>query len=636
VCSLIILTARKISMGLQEGLKIRRREFLGAVAGGITILTPRKVWGALPAAANPASAHTFGQEGEHFLLDGQPFQIICGEMHYARVPREYWRDRLRKIRAMGLNTLCTYMFWNMHEPEAGQFNFSGNLDVAEFIRLAQQEGLWVLLRPGPYSCAEWEFGGFPYWLLATAGLTVRSRDPQFLALARKYMIEVGKQLAPLQITQGGPILMVQVENEYGSYGADHEYMRDIERMIRDAGFHVTLYTSDGEEDRMLAGGTLPDALAAINFGDGDDPAKQFAAFAKARTGVPRMCGEFWDGWFDHWGEKHHTTKPEASAQGLDWMLSEGISASLYMVHGGTTFGFMNGANFDSAYQPGISSYDYNAPIDEAGRPTEKFHALSAVIRKHLPAGTQVPALPEPLPMIEVPRWELRESAALDSLRRDPVRSERPKTFEALGQAYGFVLYRHRVEKPARGHLEIHEVRDYALISQGANRLGVLDRRRKQSGLNVELAAGASLDILVENMGRVNYGKHLLDTHKGITGRVTLNGQELTGWENYRLPLTELSALEFSPQAKAGPAFHRGTFDLESVGDTFLDLRGWGKGHAWMNGHHLGRYWRIGPQQSLFVPAPWLKQGRNEVIVLDVEEGRERTLAGRKEAVWEND
>lgn len=614
--------------------KIRRRDFMGAVAGAWSLLKPVVVLPEAGAGARPA-AHTFGHEGEHFLLDGKPFQIISGEIHYARVPRQYWRDRLRKIRSLGLNTICTYMFWNMHEPEPGRFNFEGNLDAAAFIRTAQEEGLWVLLRPGPYACAEWDFGGFPAWLLATPDMKVRTTDPRFLDAARRYILEVGRRLAPVQITHDGPILMVQVENEYGSFGHDHGYVQAIEKMLRDSGFDVTLYTSDGSWPPELAGGTLPDALSAINFGDSDDPAKEFANLAKFRHGVPRMNGEFWDGWFDHWGEEHHVTPSEAAAKGLDWMLSQRISVNLYMVHGGTSFGFMSGANYDKVYQPDISSYDYDAPIDEAGRPTKKFEVLSKVIRKHLPAGTEVPPLPAALPMIEIPTFQLAESASLEALLLDPVHSLRPLTMEALGQSYGFILYRTAIEAAVLGRLEIKEARDYAIVLQGWKRLGALDRRLQQAALEVSLEAGVPLDILVENMGRINFGPQLVDDRKGITERVTFAGKELTGWEIYRLPLTDLSALAFTPGRRPAPAFYRGAFELKKVGDTFLDMRGWGKGCVWVNGHNLGRYWSIGPQQSLFLPRPWLKQGKNEVVVLDLEESSHRSLAGRQQPVWGN-
>jgi len=590
-------------------------------SGGVTLL---------PGGTAQTAAHTFGYKGEHFLLDGEPFLLISAEMHYPRVPRPYWRDRMRKMRALGLNTLCTYVFWNLHESESGKFDFTGNLDVAAYLRTAQEEGLWVILRPGPYICSEWDFGGLPSWLLSTADLKVRTSDPRFLQAAAKYMRRVGEQLAPLQITRGGPIVMVQVENEYGSFGHDHDYMNAIRKIIRDAGFEVTLYTADGPEE--LEGGTLPDLPAGVNFGQGD-PAPEFAKFAKFRQGVPRMCTEYWDGWFDHWGEAHHTTSPEEAAQGLDWMLSRGISANLYMVHGGTSWGFMSGANFDGAYQPDISSYDYDSPLDEAGRPTRKFFLMREVLKKYLPAGTHLPELPAPLPMIEIPRFELREAALIAGLVGKPVLSEHPKTMEALGQSYGFVLYSTEVAKRVKGRLEIKGVRDYAVVVQGARSLGVLDRRLKQESLEVELESSEPLDILVENMGRVNFGPHLVDDRKGIVGPVTLAGSVLTGWENYALPMTDLSALRFSAAKVTGPAFWRGQFELSSLGDTFLDMRGWGKGYVWLNGRNLGRYWKIGPQQSLFVPSLWLRKGTNQVIVLDLEPADHPTLQGVKDPIW---
>lgn len=576
---------------------------------------------------------TFGWQGEHFLLDGKPFQIIAGDMHYARVPRQYWRDRMKKMKAMGLNTLTTYVFWNLHEPQPGQFDFTGNLDVAAYVRTAQEEGLWVIVRPGPYICTEWEFGGFPAWLLSTPDIKVRSADPRFLKAAENYMQRVGQQLAPLQITRGGPVIMVQVENEYGSFGSDKIYLNAVRQMIRDAGFDVTLFTSDGDPNK-LADGTLPDVLAVINFGGRDAPEKKFAVFDKFRQHVPRMCGEFWVGWFDSWGEKHQTVAAQKVAQGLDWMLARGISVSIYMFHGGSTFGFMNGANKSAVYKPIINSYDYDAPLDEAGRPTEKFFALRDVIKKYLPAGTVLPELPAPLPMIEIPRLELKESASLFSALGRPVKSERPQPMEAVGQNYGFILYRKRLDRAAKGTLEITEPSDYALVYQGDKRLGVLDRRLKQNSLNVELSTAAPLDILVENMGRVNFGPHMVTDRKGITEKVTVGGEELTGWEIYPLPLADLSRLKFSAKSKTGPAFYRGALKLNSIGDTYLDLRGWGKGLVWVNGHNLGRYWRIGPQQSLFVPAGWLKKGRNEIVVLDLEEGWSRSVQGIEELIFE--
>ena len=608
------------------GIRIpNRREFLAAA------LTAPLLTAA--ARAQDRSAHTFGWKDEHFLLDGQPFLIRSGEMHYPRVPRPYWRDRMRKMRALGLNTLCTYVFWGLHEPHPGQFDFSGNLDLAEYLRTAESEGLRVLLRPGPYICSEWDFGGLPAWLLADPAMEVRSKDPKFLEAAGRYLERVGREVRRLQITHGGPILMVQVENEYGSYGRDKEYLGAIRRMIREAGFDVTLYTSDGSGKSQLAGGTLDGVLSVINFGDTSNPEREFANFAAFRQKVPRMCGEFWVGWFDHWGERHHTTPPQRGAQGMEWMLSRGISANLYMVHGGSSFGFMSGANNGRIYEPDISSYDYDSPLDEAGRPTAKFHALREVLGKYA-GGNALPDLPEPLPVIAIPRFELRQSAALYSHLPEPLRAPAPISMEAAGQAYGYILYRKRIERPVQGPLEAGEVRDYAVVSQGHKRLGTLDRRSHQNRLDVSLEGGTPLDILVENMGRTNFGRLLASDRKGLEGPVTLAGIELKDWEIYPLPLDHPGSWQFSQGAAPGPALHRGGFQVKQIGDTFLDLRGWGKGVVWVNGHNLGRYWEIGPQQSLFVPAPWLVAGENEAIVLDLDDGGRRSLAGMTDPVYE--
>ena len=579
-----------------------------------------------------APTHRFGWKGQHFLLDDRPYQILSGEMHYARVPRPSWRRRMRLMKAMGLNTLTTYVFWNLHEPKPGQFDFSGNLDIAAFIRTAQEEGLWVILRPGPYICSEWEFGGFPAWLLAKPPIKVRSADPRFVQAATRYMQRVGRELVPLQITRGGPILMVQVENEYGSFASDKTYMRAVRQMIVDAGFNVPLYTADGSQ--KLAEGTLPDVLSAINFGASDSPEVEFARFAKFRPDVPKMCGEFWVGWFDAWGDKHHRVPTDTVTAGMEWMLSRGISVNLYMFHGGTTFGWMNGANKYEAYTPDISSYDYDSPVDEAGRPTPKFFALRDVIRKHLPAGTVLPDVPAPEPMITIPRFELSQSASLFANLPPPIPSQAIKTMEDLGQAYGLILYRTRVQTSGKAVLQLTEARDYVTVYQRSKPLGIIDRRENQNSLQAHFDASQPLDILVENMGRINFGPQLVNERKGISEKVTLDGKDLNAWDIFPLPLTDVQHLKFSSSHQAGPAFYRGSFALTQLGNTYLDMRGWGKGFVWINGRALGRYWSIGPQQSLFIPADWLKTGKNDVIVFDYEERGNRSLEGIDQLVFE--
>ena len=594
----------------------------------LTLLTSRLLHGT----QSRQRAHTFGWEGQHFLLDDKPFQIISGEMHYARVPRPYWRQRMRLMKAMGLNTLTTYVFWNLHEPRPGEFDFSGNLDISEYIRTAQQEGLWVILRPGPYICSEWDFGGFPAWLLATPDMKVRSTDARFLAAAERYLKRVGQELAPLQITRGGPIIMTQVENEYGSFGDDKTYMRAIRKMIVASGFDVTFYTADGAS--RLAQGTLPDVLSAINFGATDPPEKEFARFDQFRQNVPKMCGEYWVGWFDAWGQNHHTVPADLPAAGLDWMLGQGISVSLYMFHGGTSFGYMSGANKYAVYTPDITSYDYDSPVDEAGRTTPKFFALREVIKKHLPPGTVLPDPPPAPAMIEIPRFELNESASLFDSLPASVTSEQVKSMEMLGQSYGLILYRTKATASGKAVLKITEPRDYALVYQNRKQVAVIDRGLNQTSAEVELDASQPLDIVVENMGRVNFGPNLVNERKGITESVSLNDQTLTGWQIFPLPLAGVARLKFSAAPQSGPSFYRGSFDLHALGDTYLDMRGWGKGLVWVNGHNLGRYWKIGPQQSLFVPAEWMRTGKNEVVVFDYESGGQHSLAGIRQLVFE--
>jgi beta-galactosidase len=591
------------------------------------------VFAGIVLSAAPAQ-HTFGVEGEHFVLDGKPFVIRSGEMHYQRVPHQYWHDRMKKMRALGLNTLTTYVFWNVHEPKPGVWDFAGDHDLGAYLKAAQEEGLFVLLRPGPYVCAEWDLGGLPSWLLANEQMKIRSRDPQFLAAAERYIRKVGEIAAPLEVAKGGPILMVQVENEYGSYGNDHEYTGAVLKMLRNAGFDGTLYTADGSEDKMFAGGPLPGILAAINFGASDDPEKEFANFAQFRTGVPKMVGEFWTGWFDHWGENHHKTDPAKEAKNLDWLLSRGIGVNLYMAHGGTSFGPMAGANLDDRYEPDISSYDYDAPIDEAGRLTPKFYALREVFKKYLSAGETLPEPPEAMPMVEIPQLEFKSSAPLTQLLGSPLHGQSPAYMESLGQSYGLILYRHPMSKFVRGKLEVNEARDYALVSQKGNLLGVLDRRKHETTLSVTLGSAAPLEILVDAGGRVNFGPRLVDDRKGIVGAVKMNGEELKGWDMFPLPLDNLWKLSFHSRPVTGPAFYRANFDLTQVGDTFLDLRGWGKGYVWVNGHNLGRFWGVGPQQSLFCPGVWLKMTANEIIVLDLDSDVARTLQGRTNPVWQ--
>lgn len=588
-------------------------------------------------AQSPQKRPALSISGSHLVLSGKSMQIISGAMHYPRIPREYWRDRLEKARAMGLNTIETYVFWNLHEPKPGVFDFSGNLDVAAYVRMAQEEGLHVIIRPGPYICSEWDFGGFPSWLFADPAMKVRTTDPRFLAASDEYLTRVGIELAPLQASRGGPIIMVQVENEYGSFGDDKQYMEHIRQTLIRAGFGESiLYTADGPD--RLNQGSLPGVLAVANFGPGEAK-NAFAALEKFEPGKPLMNGEYWDGWFDSWGGQHHVTNAAEQASEFSWMLQQGYSVNLYMFDGGTTFGFMNGANMGSgqgaSYQPQVTSYDYDAPVDEAGRLTKKYE----LFREAITRATHItpPDPPKPKPMISIPGFTFTESASLWKNLPASIQSEYPKTMEALGQSYGYILYRTEISRRQAGELVINGLHDYATVYLNQNPVGRLDRRLGQNQLEITTQSGHStLDILVENLGRINYGPHLQDDRKGILGSVTLNGHELTGWEIYSLPMSDPANIKgWTSNPVAAPAFRRARFKLTSLGDTFLDVQNLGMGVAWVNGRNLGRDWNIGPQRSLFMPAPWLRNGENEVEVFDTIVTGAPAIRGVTQPVWKS-
>ena len=577
--------------------------------------------------------HSFNVENGQFRLDGQPFQIISGEMHYARIPREYWRSRLQMAKALGLNTITTYVFWNVHEPKPGVYDFSGGADIAEFIREAQQEGLYVILRPGPYACAEWEFGGYPAWLLKDPDMKVRSRDPKFLAAARSWLLRLGQEVARLQIGNGGPIIEVQVENEYGSYGDDHEYMEDIHHILLDAGFtKAQLYTADGADE--LTKGSLPELPAVINFGTGEAKG-EFAKLHALRPQGPFMSGEYWAGWFDHWGSPHETRSPQQEADELGWMLRQGYSVSMYMFHGGTSFGWMNGANADGAnsdgknYQPDTTSYDYDAPLDESGRPTPKYELLRKTIAEV--TGRQPLPVPVIAPAQSIAPFPLTQAISLWKTLPAPVHSEQPLTMEELNQSYGYVLYRTTLEAPPggiHGELSLGKLHSYAQVYLAGRLLGTVDRRYNQHALPLDIPAGkVRLDILVENTGRVNFGKAIPGERVGLLSGVMAGGKPVSGWDNYSLPLEAPWKLAYTAAPCVGACFYRGSFTVTSLADTFLDTSAFNKGQVWVNAHNLGRVWNVGPQKALYLPGPWLRKGINDVVVLDLQGQPEGSLWG---------
>ena len=575
----------------------------------------------------PASAqeHSFRAADGQFLLDGKPFRIVSGEIHYARVPREYWRDRLRMAKAMGLNAVTTYVFWNAHEPRPGVYDFTGNLDVAEFVREAQQEGLYVILRPGPYSCAEWEFGGFPSWLLKDPNMVVRSRDPKFIAAARAWLLRLGQEVAPLQIGQGGPIIAVQVENEYGSYGGDHEYMEDIHHILIDAGFtQAQLYTADGAD--QVPRGSLPELPAVINFGPGEAQ-RAFTKLKTLRSTGPWMNGEYWDGWFDHWGAPHAHTNAKQQAADLDWILRQGYSISIYMFHGGTSFGWMNGANSNGRnYEPDVTSYDYDSALDESGHPTPKYFLFRDIIARN--TGVAPPPVPTAPTAAAIPAFTLDRAASLWENLPTPIHSDQPLTMEAMDQAYGYVLYRTTVDGPLSGDLFIGALHDYAQVYLNGKLAGTIDRRLNQHSLPLAIdVPHARLDILLENTGRVNFGSSIPTERVGLLNGVTLAGHPLSGWDNYSLPMLAPGSLTYATKSCDGPCFYQASFKIDHPSDTFLDTSALGKGEVWINGRPLGRVWQIGPQKALYLPAPFLKTGENQVVVFDLEGESARKLQG---------
>lgn len=598
----------------------RRELLLTATAVSAQMLLPR--------AAQARQRSLLSTANNQFMRDDRPIQILAGEMHYPRIPRGSWRDRMRKLKALGLNTLSTYVFWNAHEPQPGRYDFSGNLDIASYVRLAGEEGLIVNLRPGPYVCAEWDGGGFPAWLTPAPDVKVRSTDPRFLAPTRQWLKRLGRELQPLFAEQGGPIALTQIENEYGAFGSDQAYLRAQQGFLREAGFGGLYYTADPAEH--LGKGSIPGVVAGVNFGTWDKAREAFAKRATFRAEGPYFNPEIWAGWFDAWSKTHATAGVEPLIDSLRWMLDQKYSFSLYMLHGGTNFGFTAGANWNrEGYQPDITSYDYDSPLDEAGRPTPKYKVIRTLMGEYLPPAA-FGAMPEPEPAVEVPAFELNEVASIHQLLGPPRVSPDLQTMEALGQYHGMMLYRHRPHAAIAGRLSFDDVRDYAVLQNGST----IDRTAGQKSASIKVQDGGVLDLFVDSMGHCNYGSKMGTDQKGLIGHARVANTVLQGWEHYTLPLDDLAKLSFSTEAVEGPAFYRGTFNLGQTGYTYLDTRRFGRGYVWVNGHNLGRYWSAGPQGALFVPGEWLRTGTNEVIVLDLHQGGQRVLKGGKTQIWD--
>ncbi len=558
---------------------------------------------------------------DNFYMEGKPVKIISGAIHYFRVVPEYWQDRLEKLKVMGCNTVETYIPWNLHEREKGEFCFEGILDIERFICLAQELGLYVILRPSPYICAEWEFGGLPAWLLREDGMRLRVNYPPFLHHVEEYYRVLLPRLTKWQCTKGGPVILMQVENEYGYYANDTTYLKEIKRMMMEGGVEVPLVTSDGPFSESLNAGRLEGTLATGNFGSRTE--ERFATLEKYTDGGPLMCTEFWVGWFDHWGNGGHMKgNLEESEKDLDKMLELG-HVNIYMFHGGTNFGFMNGSNYYDELTPDVTSYDYDAVLTEDGQITEKYRRYREVIGKYT-------KLPEMIFNTKIERKKygklsVQEKVSLNStlekLSRN-VPSIFPQSMECLGQNYGYILYRTQLcTEEILGKIRLWGANDRAnLLVDDRLVLTLYDRELlEERELNLSIEKGARLDILVENMGRVNFGPRMEQQRKGIDHCVQINGHMHNHWEQYPLPLDDIGKVDFSGEyLESTPAFYRFSFTAEETGDTFLDFAGWGKGCVSINGLNLGRFWEMGPQKRLYIPARWLRQGEYEIVIFETE------------------
>jgi len=587
---------------------------------------------------------TFTVGDKTFLLNGQPFIVKAAEVHYPRIPRPYWEHRIQMCKALGMNAVCIYIFWNIHEQQENVFDFTGQNDVAEFCRLAQKCGMYVIVRPGPYVCAEWEMGGLPWWLLKKKDIRLRERDPYFMERVKIFEQKVGEQLAPLTIQKGGPIIMVQVENEYGSYGEDKPYVSEIRDCLRGIyGKELSLFQCDWSSNFEKNG--LDDLTWTMNFGTGANIDQQFRRLGELRPNAPKMCSEFWSGWFDKWGARHETRPAKDMVEGMDEMLSKGISFSLYMTHGGTSFGHWAGAN-SPGFAPDVTSYDYDAPINEYGHTTPKYFELRTMMQKY--SDKKLPAVPKPAaPIITVPKFELKEFKPFiwgcDSIAKEGGLM----TFEEMNFGWGSMIYATELpEIPTRSVLTA-DIHDFAQFFINGKYVGKTDRVKNEKTITLPpVRRGDKLLIIVEGMGRINFGRAIKD-FKGIVSDVTittvLDNHEITWkpqqWMKIRIPDDYNSAV----RALTAPAddrgkdlepngigYYRGYFTLKKVGDTFLNFETWGKGQVYVNGHAMGRIWSIGPQQTLYVPGCWLKKGQNEIIVLDVVGPKQAVVWGQAE------
>ena len=585
----------------------------------------------IQAAVSNDSLETFELDAPNFLLNGKPFQLISGEIHYARVPKKYWRHRIQMAKAMGCNAIATYVFWNYHETEKGKFDFTTeNRNVSEFIRLVQEEGLKLLLRPGPYVCGEWDLGGIPPYLLSIPDIKLRCSDPRYMSAVERYIGALAKEITPHLITRGGPIILLQLENEYGSYGNDREYLKKLKALWDANGIDVPYYTSDGPTPFALESGTLPGAAVGL------DPLENKGNIElahKINPGVPVFSSETYPGWLTHWGEKWARTDTGELFHQLRFLMDNQLSFNFYVLHGGTNFGYTAGANSGGyGYQPDVTSYDYDAPVDEQGNPTYKYHAIKEIIDSYTSGSGTAAIIPDPIPAMEIPEIQMEAFISVWNTLPDPVNSVQPKPFEYYNHYYGFALYKTRLIGPTFGRLKITELHDYATVFLDGKFIGTVDRSKGENAIELPVTESKNpvLEILVEGMGRINFGEALID-RKGITERVSLSGRTLMNWEVYCLPMdsTFIQELENSSATSRPGIFFKGEFTVEKLADTYMDVSNYKKGLVWINGHNLGRYWEVGPQYTIYCPEPFLKKGKNELIIFDLLQLEAKPVRGVK-------
>lgn len=571
-----------------------------------------------------------------FLLDGKPFQIISGAIHYFRVVPEYWQDRLEKLKNMGCNTVETYIPWNLTEPKKGEFNFEGICDFEKFLDTAQKLGLYAIVRPSPYICAEWELGGLPSWLLAVPGLQPRCKNEPYYQNVRDYYKVLLPRLVNHQIDKGGNIILMQIENEYGYYGKDMSYLQFLADLMREKGITVPFVTSDGPWGKMFIRGQLDGALPTGNFGSHARPlfANMKRMMKKTGNRGPLMCMEFWVGWFDAWGNKEHkTSKIKRNIKDLNYMLKKG-NVNFYMFHGGTNFGFMNGSNYFAKLTPDVTSYDYDAPLSEDGKITEKYRVFQSIIKKYrnfeeIPLSTKITQKAYGVVKAEK---SVRLFDILPQLAQaQSVEGCDLPCMEKAGQDYGYIIYETKAPAPSSG-LKIENGQDRIIGYKNEEPRFTLFDKETANEQKLDLAAGDKLTLMVENLGRVNFADKIPYQRKGINGKVLADGNALSNWNYYCLNLDGSQLSKINWDASSGkddtgvtgtdkastPTFTRLTFDVEEACDTYLDFTGWGKGCIFLNGFNLGRFWEIGPQKRLYVPAPLLKIGKNELIIFETE------------------